>query len=65
MTNRPIHEYEITVKVQRKFLLTIPVADIHVCGRLDPRLEFGQQIANIFNEHLARIQAKLEKARTS
>jgi hypothetical protein len=63
MTNRPIYEYEILVKVHRKFLVTIPIADFHVSGRLDPEQEFTQQVARTFSEHLARIRAKLDRAR--
>jgi hypothetical protein len=63
MTNRPVYEYEIRVNVQRKHLLTVPIADFHVSGRLDPGREFTQQVAAIFTRYLAEIQPKLERAR--
>jgi hypothetical protein len=63
MTNDRIYEYEIIVKVQGKFLMTIPIADFHVHDRLDPGREFVQQMAVIFTGHLERVRPKLEKAR--
>jgi hypothetical protein len=62
MTNRSLYEYEIFVKVQRKHLLTVPIADFDVMGRLDPGREFAQQVGRTFSEHLGRIRSKLERA---
>jgi hypothetical protein len=65
MTNRPVHDYEIIMSVQRRYLLTVPVGDTRVVVGLDPRLVFARQIARTLREDLARIQAELGKARTS
>ena len=63
MTNQRTTEYEITVKVQSRFLMTIPVADFAVHGRLRREEDFAQQIGKIFAEHLTRVRPTLEKAR--
>lgn len=55
--------YEITLKVQREGLLTIPIADFRVQGRLDPGKEFAGQLGETITEHLARVHPKLENAR--
>jgi hypothetical protein len=55
--------YEVILKVQHEGLLTIPVADFRVQGRLDADRDFGQQLADVCARYLARIRPKLEKAR--
>jgi hypothetical protein len=55
--------YEIIVKVQREGLLTLPIADFHVLGSLDPESDFGRQLEATFAASLARVQPKLTKAR--
>ena len=63
MTNQPIYEYEILVKVERKHLMTIPIADFYVQGRFRRQKDFADQLGESFAERLARIRPKLEKAR--
>ena len=55
--------YEIILKVQREGLLTIPIADFHVKGRLDAERDFAGQLSETFVAHLTRIRPKLERAR--
>jgi hypothetical protein len=55
--------YKIILKVQRERLLTVPIADIHVEGTLDPGQDFAGQIADAHARHLERVRPKLEKAR--
>jgi hypothetical protein len=55
--------YEIILKVQREGLLTLPVADFHVKGTLNPEKDFAEQLADTYLRYLARIRPKLEKAR--
>jgi hypothetical protein len=55
--------YEIVLKVQREGLLTLPIADFHVKGRLDAEKGFAGQLADTYLRYLARLRPKLEKAR--
>jgi hypothetical protein len=55
--------YEITVKVQREGLLTLPIAGFRVQGTLDPGRNFAEQLGETITEQLARVHSKLEKAR--
>jgi hypothetical protein len=55
--------YEITVKVQREGLLTLPIAGFRVRGTLDPARNFAKQLGETITEQLARVLSKLEKAR--
>jgi hypothetical protein len=63
MTNQRIFEYEMTVNVQSRFLITIPVAQFTVEGRLRREEDFAEQIGKIFAKRLTAIRPKLEKAR--
>jgi hypothetical protein len=55
--------YEITLKVQREGLMTIPVADFRVQGSLDPDKDLAGQIGDTYARYLAGVRPKLEKAR--
>lgn len=55
--------YEITLKVQRESLLTVPIAGFHVAGRLDTGKDFAAQLEKTHARYLARIHPKLEEAR--
>jgi hypothetical protein len=57
--------YKIVLKVQHEGLLTVPVADFHVEGTLDPARDFAGQIAETHARYLARIRPRLERARKS
>ena len=57
------YTYEITLKVQREGLLTLPIADFHVQGTLDAEKDFAGQIGDTYAQYLARVRPKLEKAR--
>jgi hypothetical protein len=57
------YHYAIILKVHREGLLTLPIADFHVEGTLDPDQDFARQIAAVHSRYLARISPKLKKAR--
>jgi hypothetical protein len=58
------YHYAIILKVHREGLLTLPIADFHVEGTLDPDKDFAEQIGETHARYLERIRSKLEKART-
>ena len=60
MTQR--YTYEIILKVEREGLLTVPVTDFRVLGRLDPERDFVSQFVERFAEHLSRRKRDREKA---
>jgi hypothetical protein len=57
------YHYTIILKVRRDGLLTLPIADFHVEGTLDPDRDFARQIADVHSRYLASIRPKLKKAR--
>lgn len=56
------YNYTIILKVHREGLLTLPIADFHVEGTLDPDKDFASQIAAVHAHYLARISPRLKKA---
>jgi hypothetical protein len=55
--------YETTLKVQGEGVLTLPVADFRVSGRLDTGRDFAGQVGHSFGTFLNLIFPRLDKAR--